>query len=115
MKTLLILAALIGLSLISCTKEEPFYPNQKEGTWFIKIEGSFGDSFHVELYQSRLPYRRVVYIDRIGGGNDLFKMQLAPNDYCAIKYMDTDSVVKLIEHQPSKVMNIYDTIPATMW
>ena len=117
MKTsLLLLVAIVGTTFASCEKEkEPFYPNQKTGTWFIKIEGNFLDSFHVVMYEPRPPYAEVHYTTRLGGGNDLLKIDIEPGQWYGIKYMDIDSTMKLIQHNPEKVMNIYDTIPATMW
>lgn len=118
MKTLLLFAALIGLSLISCTKDETVCPStpQTTGTWSIHIQGNYLDMFHVVIYEPlNPPYNEVHYRNAVGNGYEDFKIDIVPNKEYYILYMDRDSVLKTISCNVTGVQHVYDTIPAMDW
>lgn len=112
---LLLLAAIVGMTFAACEKETIHVPVEGDARWTLTIAGNPLDSFHIVLYTSVIPYREVDYLDVLGGGNSPMKIEMEVGQTYAIKYMDTDSTMKLIMHTPTDLTNVYNTIPATVW
>ena len=119
MKNKLLLIALVMLGIASCKKETIEVPVNvpvaEDAKWYLHINGNELDSFRVTYYTSVIPFAMVDYYTVLGGGNNPIVIKMVLGQTYAVKYMDTDSTMKLITHIPTSLDAIHDTVPATVF
>ena len=118
MRNKLLLIALVMLGMASCKKETIVpveVPVENDAKWYLHVNGNPTDSFRVTFYSSVIPYNMVDYYTVLGGGNNPIVIKMVLGQTYAVKYMDTDSTMKLITHIPTSLEVIHDTVPATVF